>query len=66
MKFIGETGADGGGLTREFFTIFGKDMMRKYFDVTGTFRHNSIALQVCIYNCACVCVYAKGQRSLSQ
>lgn len=45
MSFIGESGADGGGLTREFFTIFGKDILN-YFEYTGTFQHNAVALQV--------------------
>lgn len=49
VSFIGENGTDGGGLTREFFTIFGKDLARKYIETTGTFRHNAMALQARLF-----------------
>ena len=45
VEFLGEEGNDMGGLTREFFCIIEKDMIRQYIDV-GTFKHNSVALQV--------------------
>ena len=47
ITFVDELGEDGGGLSREFFTLFGKDMARKYLEVTGVFRHDAMALKVC-------------------
>ena len=38
---MGEAGADTGGLTREFFRLFGKGMA----DKINCFKHNSVALQ---------------------
>ena len=46
VTFAGESGRDYGGLSREFFTIIKKDMSRIYLEVTGVFRHNSLAFQV--------------------
>ncbi len=46
VSFIGEDGMDGGGLTREFFTLLIKDLSRIYLEVTGIFRHDALALQV--------------------
>lgn len=47
VEFVGEEGADTGGLSREFFTIVEKDIIRKYMhEDAGTFKHNSVALQV--------------------
>ena len=45
VEFLGEEGNDTGGLTREFFCIIERDVIRQYIDV-GTFKHNSVALQV--------------------
>lgn len=45
VAFLGEEGDDTGGLTREFFCIVEKDVMRQYIEV-DTFKHNSVALQV--------------------
>ena len=45
MEFLGEEGQDTGGLTREFFTLVSKDVAGEYM-ACGTFRHNSVALQV--------------------
>ncbi len=49
MSFIGEDGCDGGGLTREFFTLLARHF-EKYLEPTGCFKHNSFALQVSIIN----------------
>ena len=49
VEFVGEAGCDTGGLTREFFTLLAKDVTKVYMDC-GTFKHNSVALQVmCIH-----------------
>ena len=45
VTFVGEDGSDGGGLTREFFTLVGRHL-EKYIESTGCFKHNSLALQV--------------------
>lgn len=42
---MGEQGTDGGGLTREFFTLVTRHCSR-YMESTGCFKHNSLALQV--------------------
>ena len=47
MVFIGELGADGGGLTREFFRLIASAISSKYME-NGCFRHNAIAYQVCV------------------
>ena len=43
---MNEPGEDGGGVCREFFTLFGKDMASKYLEKSGSFRHNALALKV--------------------
>ena len=53
ISFIGEAGCDGGGLTREFFTIFAKRMAEKYLD-GGVFRHDALAVQVEPFKTICV------------
>lgn len=47
VSFIGEDGYDNGGLFREFFNLLSKEIIAKYMEPTGTFRHNAVALQVC-------------------
>ena len=42
---MGEKGSDGGGLTREFFTLMARHFA-KYMEPTGCFKNNSLALQV--------------------
>ena len=44
--FVGEPGSDGGGLTREFLSLFAKSRAWKYLEITGVFRHNALAVQV--------------------
>ena len=46
LVFVGENGADGGGLTREFFRLVSYSTSMKYID-SGCLRHNSIDYQVC-------------------
>ena len=41
---VGEPGSDGGGLTREFFTLFAKSIAWKYLKIMGIFRHNALAV----------------------
>lgn len=37
VEFVGEVGSDTGGLTQEFFRLFGKAMTQKYLEnSTGT------------------------------
>ena len=61
VVFVGEEGADGGGLTREFFRLVSYSMSSKYMESTGCFRHNAIAYQVSIHVLqhlhTCTCVY---------
>ena len=45
MQFVGESGIDCGGLTREFFTILCKAIKDAYWE-DGSIRHNVIALKV--------------------
>ena len=46
MSFVGEDGADTGGLTWEFFRLVGYGVSSKYLELTGCFRHDAVAYQV--------------------
>ena len=48
VDFVGEQGADSGGLTREFFSLLARSVVPIYFDEKGVVVHNSIALQASI------------------
>lgn len=49
VSFIGEDGQDNGGLTREFFSLIAREILERYMESTGIFRHNALALQVSKY-----------------
>ena len=38
MEFVGECGSDTGGLTRELFRLFAKEMAATYIEPTGCFK----------------------------
>jgi hypothetical protein len=46
VEFVGEFGADTEGLKREFFTWFSHVFAKRFLTSTGTFIHNSVAMQV--------------------
>jgi hypothetical protein len=47
VVFVGESGKDTGGLTREFFRLISYSISSKYIMYsTGVSRHNAIAYQV--------------------
>ena len=43
---MGEVGCDTGGLKREFFRLLTRSLSETYLFTTGSFMHNSVALQV--------------------
>ena len=45
VEFIDEAGVDTGGLLREFFMLLFRQIQETYIE-NGTFRHDSVALQV--------------------
>ena len=49
VYFLGVNGSDGGGLTREFFSLMARHFT-KYIEQTGCFKHNSLALHVMFGN----------------
>lgn len=50
---MAESGTDTGGMTREFFTLMAKELLKTYM-IGGTFSHNSVALQVSYSTYVCV------------
>ena len=62
VEFLGEEGIDTGSVTREFFKFVGYHAAFKYFELTGCFKHNYVALQVmllisnCLSQLTIICV----------
>lgn len=46
VEFVGEVGSDTGGLKREFFCLLTRSLSETYLYASGSFQHNSVALQV--------------------
>ena len=50
VQFLGEEGEDGGGPSREFWSLLAKDVSESLFEGrenAKVLRHDSLALQVC-------------------
>lgn len=49
VEFVGECGADFGGMARELWTLLGEELYTKKLGAGGVFAHDAIALKTCVH-----------------